>query len=94
MIEADPASASLLIDRDEQQATRAAWPYFVAGLTQAQIGKRLGINRIRINRLLAQAREQGLVQIRITGRMAGCVDLEQTMSWWFRHRPTRRRFRR
>jgi DNA-binding transcriptional regulator LsrR (DeoR family) len=64
------------IDRDEQMATRAAWLYFVGGLTQAQVGKRLGINRIRVNRLLAQARDQGLVQIRITGRLADCVELE------------------
>ncbi len=68
----------------EQQATRAAWLYFVAGLTQAQIGKKLGINRIRVNRLLAQAREQGLVQIRITGRMADCVSLEQRLAERFK----------
>jgi DNA-binding transcriptional regulator LsrR (DeoR family) len=66
----------LVLDRDEQLATRAAWLYFVAGLTQAQIGKKLGINRIRVNRLLAQAREQGMVQIRITGRLADCIELE------------------
>jgi DNA-directed RNA polymerase specialized sigma subunit len=42
------------IDPEEQIATRAAWLYFVAGLTQAQIGKKLGINRTRVNRVLAQ----------------------------------------
>jgi DNA-binding transcriptional regulator LsrR (DeoR family) len=67
------------VDRDEQLATRAAWLYFVGGLTQAQIGKNLGINRIRVNRLLAQAREQGMVQIRITGRLADCVALEERL---------------
>ena len=30
------------VDPEEQLATRAAWLYFVAGLTQAQIGKKLG----------------------------------------------------
>ena len=65
-----------VIDRDEQLATRAAWLYFVTGLTQAQVAKKLNLNRIRVNRLLAQAREQGLVQIRITGRLAECVELE------------------
>jgi DNA-binding transcriptional regulator LsrR (DeoR family) len=62
---------------EEQLATRAAWLYFVAGLTQAQIGKKLGINRTRVNRLLAQARDDGLVQINITGRLASCVALEE-----------------
>ena len=67
---------TLPIDRDEQLATRAAWLYFVAGLTQVQIAKKLGVNRIRVNRLLAQAREQGMVQIHITGKLAECVALE------------------
>jgi DNA-binding transcriptional regulator LsrR (DeoR family) len=67
---------TLPIDRDEQLATRAAWLHFVAGLTQVQIAKKLGVNRIRVNRLLGQARDQGMVQIRITGRLAECVALE------------------
>jgi DNA-binding transcriptional regulator LsrR (DeoR family) len=68
-----------LVDPEEQVATRAAWLYFVAGLTQAQIGKKLGINRTRVNRLLAQARDLGLVQINITGRLASCVELEEAL---------------
>ena len=70
---------ALQIDPEEQLATRAAWLYFVAGLTQAQIGKKLGLNRTRVNRLLAQARDQGLVQINITGRLASCVALEEQL---------------
>jgi DNA-binding transcriptional regulator LsrR (DeoR family) len=68
-----------IIDHEEQVATRAAWLYFVAGLTQAQVGKKLGLNRTRVNRLLAQARDQGLVQINITGRLATCVELEDKL---------------
>lgn len=75
-----PAAAfQMRVDPEEQLATRAAWLYFVAGLTQAQIGKNLGINRTRVNRLLAQARGQGLVQINITGRLAECVALEEQL---------------
>ena len=74
-----PLGVTLSVDPDEQLATRAAWLYFVAGLTQAQIGKKLGLNRTRVNRLLAQARDQGLVQINITGRLASCVDLEERL---------------
>lgn len=73
------APVQLRVDPEEQLATRAAWLYFVAGLTQAQIGKNLGINRTRVNRLLAQARGEGLVQINITGRLAGCVALEEKL---------------
>jgi len=80
----DESMLVLSVDRDEQLATRAAWFYFVAGLTQAQIGKKLGINRIRVNRLLAQAREQGMVQIRITGRLADCIELENKIKERFK----------
>jgi DNA-binding transcriptional regulator LsrR (DeoR family) len=74
-----PAAFQMHVDPEEQIATRAAWLYFVAGLTQAQIGKTLGLNRTRVNRLLAEARSQGLVQINITGRLAGCVELEERL---------------
>ena len=74
---------TLSIDPEEQMATRAAWLYFVSGLTQVQIGKRLGINRIRVNRLLAFARDEGLVQINITGRLANCVDLEERLKTYY-----------
>ena len=74
-----PLGVTLSVDPEEQLATRAAWLYFVAGLTQAQIGKKLGLNRTRVNRLLAQARDQGLVQINITGRLASCVELEEKL---------------
>lgn len=74
---------SFVIDRDEQLATRAAWLYFVAGLTQSEIARKLGLNRIRVNRLLAQARRQGLVQIRISGRLSACVELEERLKGRF-----------
>lgn len=69
-----------VLDQEEQLATRAAWLYFLGNNTQAQIAKKLGLTRLRVNRLLAQAREQGLVQIRVTGRLAGCVALEHELT--------------
>ena len=71
-------------DPEEQLATRAAWLYFVGGNTQAEIGKKLGLNRIRINRLLGFAREQGLVQINVTGRLATCISLEEELKQKFK----------
>jgi DNA-binding transcriptional regulator LsrR (DeoR family) len=67
------------VDPEEQLATRAAWLYFVAENTQAQIGKKLGLTRIRVNRLLAHARRLGLVQITITGRLATSIKLEDAL---------------
>jgi DNA-binding transcriptional regulator LsrR (DeoR family) len=67
------------VDPEEQLATRAAWLYFVAENTQAQIGKKLGLTRVRVNRLLAYARKQGLVQVTITGRLASSIKLEDAL---------------
>ena len=73
-------------DPEEQLATRAAWLYFVGNNTQADIGKKLGLSRIRINRLLALAREQGLVQVNVTGRLVECVSLEERLKAAFKLR--------
>lgn len=45
--------------------TRVAWLYYVEELTQQEIGNRLGLSRVTINRLLQQARQEGIVQITI-----------------------------
>ncbi len=85
--DAAPADVDLglqnLVDPEEQLATRAAWLYFVAENTQAQIGKKMGLSRVRVNRLLAHARKQGLVQVTITGRLAAAIQLEDALKQRF-----------
>ncbi|MCA0432152.1 MAG: sugar-binding transcriptional regulator [Proteobacteria bacterium] len=66
-------------DPEEQLATRAAWLYYIGNSTQAQIAKKLGLTRLRVNRLLALARDEGLVQIKVTGRLSGCIELEHEL---------------
>src|SRR5829696_8120650 len=60
-------------EEDEQLRVRVAWLYFMEGLTQADIAGKLGITRLRANRLLGEARESGLVNIQVNARLAGCV---------------------
>jgi DNA-binding transcriptional regulator LsrR (DeoR family) len=67
------------VDPEEQFATRAAWLYFVAGNTQAEIGKKLGLTRVRVNRLLSYAKQAGLVQITVTGRLSSAIKLEEDL---------------
>jgi len=50
-------SRSLLID--------AARLYYVDGLGQGEISRRLGVSRSNVSRILAAAREQGIVEVRI-----------------------------
>ena len=71
------------IDEDRAFMARVAWLYYEEGLTQQQIAKRLGITRLRVNKLLSNARKEGVVQIRIVGPMAGCFALETKLKTEF-----------
>ena len=53
-----------------EQTVRAAWLYHVAGNTQEQTADLLGTSRVKVNRLLAEAREAGIVKISIEHRFA------------------------
>ncbi|MDZ5696542.1 sugar-binding transcriptional regulator [Chelativorans sp. M5D2P16] len=64
-------------DPHNQMRIRAAWLYFVEGVTQSEIAKKLGVNRILITRLLSEARKRGEVIIRIKSDLASLVELQQ-----------------
>lgn len=68
-----------MVDEDEQLRVRVAWLYFMEGLTQADIAAKLGITRLRANRLLGEARASGLVNIQVNARLSGCVALEREL---------------
>ena len=56
---------------------RAAWLYYVEGLTQLQISRVMKTSRAKVIRLLAGARDSGIVRIRIEAR--GSEEIES--SW-------------
>lgn len=64
---------------DAALAARICWYYFKEGQTQDAIAQRLGLTRKRVNRILGEARDTGLVQITITGPVAPCVALENRL---------------
>ena len=76
-------NAPMRIDA-QQTEVRAAWLYFIEGLTQAEIARRLSTTRLRINRILVDARHNGLVDITLNSELAGCVALEQELVRDFR----------
>jgi DNA-binding transcriptional regulator LsrR (DeoR family) len=55
---------------------RIARAYYENDLTQEQIGKRFGLSRIKVSRLLRRAREEGIVQITVVSPLASHADLE------------------
>jgi lsr operon transcriptional repressor len=64
---------------DDQTQVRVAWLYYMEGLTQAKVAERLKITRLRVNRLLVEARAKGLVNISLNSALAGCIRLEQAL---------------
>jgi lsr operon transcriptional repressor len=63
-------------DNESQLLSRVAWLYFNEDLTQAEIGERLGITRLKVNRMLQMGRETGLIQVIINTPFKECVSLE------------------
>lgn len=63
-------------NRLEQLRIRIAWLYYIEGLTQERIGRALGLTRGRVNRLLAESRELGVVKFQISSKLARAVELE------------------
>lgn len=58
---------------------RAAWMYYIEGLTQEKVAEHLGLSRLRVLRMLAAARDEGVVQIRINARDAHGVSLGRAL---------------
>lgn len=61
------------------QATRAAWLYYVGDKTQDEIAARLNVSRQMAQRLIAMARTAGLVQFRIDRRATECAELSEQL---------------
>jgi DNA-binding transcriptional regulator LsrR (DeoR family) len=82
MDDTPPRSAAFLPesgDAEAQLQARAAWYYYMGGMTQQEIADRLGLTRLRVNRLVGQARAEGIVRIDVRLPLASCVALEQKL---------------
>lgn len=63
--------------------TRVAWLYFMEGMTQDAVASKLGLTRQRVLKILANARQDGTVQVRVTTPLSACVALEQQVETAF-----------
>ncbi|WP_149587517.1 sugar-binding transcriptional regulator [Tabrizicola flagellatus] len=63
----------------QDEAARAGWLYYVAGMTQDQIAFELGISRQRAQRLVSRAMAEGLIHVRLNHRIGACLDLEAAL---------------
>ena len=60
-------------ERKLDQAARAAWMSYVGGITQDEIAQQLGVSRPGVQRLLALARQEGLVKVRVDHPISACM---------------------
>ncbi|MCS0502793.1 sugar-binding transcriptional regulator [Ancylobacter mangrovi] len=63
----------------DDQAARAAWLYYVGGLTQDQIASEMGLSRQRAQRLVSRAVAAGLIHVRLNHHLATCQALESAL---------------
>ncbi|AWN16153.1 sugar-binding transcriptional regulator [Salinisphaera sp. LB1] len=59
----------------EDQRIRVAWFYYIEGLTQNEVAKRVGLSRPLVNQILATCRAEGLIQIRLDSDISNCTRL-------------------
>ena len=64
---------------EAQIQARACWYYYVGAMTQQEIADRLGLTRLKVNKIVGQARADGLVNIEIKLPLASCVALEERL---------------
>jgi DNA-binding transcriptional regulator LsrR (DeoR family) len=72
--------ATAQIDPELSLASRAAWLSYVGGFRQEDIAARLGISRVKVNRLIALAHRQGFIRVFVEGNALECVALEDQIA--------------
>lgn len=58
----------------------AAWLYYVDELTQKEVADRLGTSRVTVIKLLADARQRGLVKVEVDAAIASRVSLSRELA--------------
>jgi DNA-binding transcriptional regulator LsrR (DeoR family) len=69
--------------RTDRLRIRAAWMYFVEQMTQNEIADVLGVGRVTIVRMLAEARSRNEVKITIESELSEIVRLERALERTF-----------
>jgi DNA-binding transcriptional regulator LsrR (DeoR family) len=62
------------------EAARAGWLYFVAGNTQDEIARKLGVSRQAAQRLVSLAVSEKLIRVQLAHPIAQCMELARALS--------------
>ncbi|MBI2718962.1 MAG: sugar-binding transcriptional regulator [Rhizobiales bacterium] len=60
-------------------AARAGWLYYIAGNTQDEIARKLGVSRQTAQRLVSLAVSQKLIKVRLDHRIGRCIELSERL---------------
>ncbi|MGB7158227.1 MAG: hypothetical protein WBD40_09195, partial [Tepidisphaeraceae bacterium] len=71
-----PTAATATADH---QAHLAARLYYVDGLAQGEVARRVNVSQAKVSRLLARARQTGIVRISVADYDPRCADLESQL---------------
>lgn len=63
----------------ENTLVKVAWYYFMNNMTQQQIAETLGIPRMRVVKLLSQAKDEGIVQFKINQSIEKKIGIENSL---------------
>jgi DNA-binding transcriptional regulator LsrR (DeoR family) len=74
--EREPLRPQAPLRRGERLRRRAAWMYYVEEMTQSAIAQALGVGRVSVVRMLAEARALGEVRIALARGLADLSSLE------------------
>ena len=69
---------------DDELIGRVAWLYYVFGLNQGEVATRLGLHRSRVNRLIAEGRDRGLIRVTIDHSLVRDFEREQAIARGFK----------
>src|SRR4051795_5626132 len=61
------------------EAARAGWLYFVAGNTQDEIARKLGVSRQTAQRLVSLAVSEKLIKVRLDHPIGHCLELSDKL---------------
>ena len=76
-------SNGTVIDAVREQRIRAAWLYYIDGHNQQEVATVLGITRLQVTRLLADARKRGEINIRINSDLEPIVAVQRRIETRF-----------
>jgi DNA-binding transcriptional regulator LsrR (DeoR family) len=74
---------NLAHETDDALIVRVAWLYYVGGLNQEETATRLGLHRSRVNRLLSEGRDRGLISVAINHDAARDLGTEHAIAHEF-----------